>query len=160
MRCHAVCQVRLREGARGAAGSRFLLALRLIVRPATSERTQTLRLYACPATVLDTWLGLSLNPTSRLAVWFRTSSQVSSTVAGTVLNQTASRDVGFRDSPSQVSSTVAGQAYNLSVWVRSEVAGRTIGSREPRPRSAVRGDCKGQQYSSRCGAEDKGNFCQ
>ena len=42
-------------------------------------------------------------------------------------NQTASRDVGFRDSPcSQVSSTVAGQAYNLSVWVRSEVAGRTI----------------------------------
>ena len=37
-----------------------------------------------------------------------------------------SRDVGFRDSPSQVSSTVAGQAYNLSVWVRSEVAGRTI----------------------------------
>ena len=71
MRCHAVSGARY--GCVRAPGEPPLevtsLALRLIVRPATSERTHTLRLYACPATVLDTWLGLSLNPTSRLAVW-------------------------------------------------------------------------------------------
>ena len=41
-------------------------------------------------------------------------------------NETASGDVGFRESPSQASSTVAGRTYNLSVWVAPRWRGRTI----------------------------------
>ncbi len=74
-------------------------------------------------TALAPW-NSAYNPSSRVE---RTTGGFDGTYAVRATNsQTASRDVGFRDTPSQVSSTVAGQAYGLSVWVRSEVAGRTI----------------------------------
>lgn len=72
-----------------------------------------------------------------LAPWssaYNTSSRVERTTGGydgtyavrASNSQTASRDVGFKDRPSHVTSTAAGQVYDLSVWVRSEVAGTTI----------------------------------
>ena len=74
-------------------------------------------------TALAPWSS-AYNPSSRVQ---RTTGGYDGTYAVRATNnQTSSRDVGFRDNPSQVSSTVAGQAYSLSVWVRSEVAGRTI----------------------------------
>ena len=117
----------------------------------TSARTPWLVAVACLSATVLLVVGLSAthspvgaattefvtNPSveTTLAPWssaYNPSSRVQRTTGGydgtyavrATNNQTASRDVGFRDSPSQVSSTVAGQAYNLSVWVRSEVAGQ------------------------------------
>jgi myo-inositol-hexaphosphate 3-phosphohydrolase len=72
-----------------------------------------------------------------LAPWsspYNTSSRVERTTGGhdgtyavrATNSQTAGRDVGFKDKPSHVTSTVVGQVYDLSVWVRSDVAGTTI----------------------------------
>ena len=85
-------------------------------------------------TTLAPWTS-AYNPSSRVQ---RTTGGYDGTYAVRATNnQTTSRDVGFRDNPSQVSSTVAGQAYSLSVWVRSEVAGRTISLKAGRSRRAA-----------------------
>ena len=85
-------------------------------------------------TTLAPWTA-AYNPSSRVQ---RTTGGYDGTYAVRATNnQTTSRDVGFRDNPSQVSSTVAGQAYSLSVWVRSEVAGRTISLKAGRSRRAA-----------------------
>lgn len=74
-------------------------------------------------TALAPWTS-RYNPSSRIT---RTTGGFDGTYAVRATNsQTATRDVGFRDSPSQVSSTAAGRSYDLSVWVRSDVAGTTI----------------------------------
>ncbi|WP_157559579.1 phytase [Nocardioides sp. Soil777] len=90
-----------------------------------------------PVSAATTELVTNTSVETALAPWssaYNASSRVERTTGGydgayavrASNSQTVARDVGFRDKPSNVTSTVAGQVYDLSVWVRSEVAGRTI----------------------------------
>ena len=90
-----------------------------------------------PVSAATTELVTNTSVETALAPWsspYNTSSRVERTTGGhegtyavrASNSQTVARDVGFKDKPSHVTSTVAGQVYDLSVWVRSEVAGRTI----------------------------------